>query len=360
MAAIKRKVQYIYVADKIRTWVKSQKLKPDTPVMSCRDIAQKYDVSIKTARNAVTQLVDEGVLYLVQGSGTFVKNYLGKERELNIGCAISYSKQHSENEELSTKLRQYSDVALDFLSKHNCNIQHIPNIVIHNNDELKKYIDGLDGLLISAMDVDLAECNELYKLNIPIVIFQAEHEHDLPFSQVVPDHFIAMRKLFELARPEMYSKLIVVYQDYSNLIARRDAFVKCALNAGFSEEQIDFCEAVEGESYSIGMKIADIPGSKLIFSTSAMLTMPVYNALCNNKLIPGQDFELIGYDDLENIEAHSGSTSQITAIDYSRKMASLTAAELLIEEIRKKRNFKMVVKLPTELIIRESALSFVK
>jgi GntR family transcriptional regulator len=38
-----------------------------------RKIAQKYQVSVGTVRQAISQLVDEGYLYRVQGKGTFVR-----------------------------------------------------------------------------------------------------------------------------------------------------------------------------------------------------------------------------------------------------------------------------------------------
>lgn len=351
MLAIKRKVQYLDVADKIRYWIKTQKLKPDTPIMSCRDIAQKYQVSPKTARNAVMELVKDDLLYLVQGSGTFIKKTTKKERQLEIGCAIGAESYSVDNK----LLNQFIHAPLNYLKKNGCNIRHIPNVIVHDNNELKKYIEGLDGFLVSAVSVNLHECTELYKIDLPIVIYQSEHEFNLPFSQVVPDHFIAMRKFFAKVNPRSYSKLIILYQDYSNLIARRDAFAACALEAGFSSEQIEYNEIGMEGAYGAGIKISKISDSKLIFATAGNFAAQAYNALRENGKIPGIDFEMVGYDN--KIGADLEGKSPVTTIDYSHETTFLIAAELLVKEIRKKRDFKQIIKVPTNLIIRNTTLS---
>lgn len=53
----------------------------DTPIESERDLAEKYDASRMTVRNAVNELVHEGYLYRNKNKGTFVadKQYNHKE-----------------------------------------------------------------------------------------------------------------------------------------------------------------------------------------------------------------------------------------------------------------------------------------
>jgi GntR family transcriptional regulator of arabinose operon len=349
MITLKRKVQYVEVADKIRNWIKSGRCKPGTPIMSCRDIARNYDVSVKTVRNAVKLLVDENLLSPVQGGGTFVCDNSESKRQLNIGCAISSLSHHSDSIEYSQRLRQSTLAAVDYLMSNKCSVRYIPGIVIHNYSELQEYISGLDGLLISVLDVNVSGCVDLHKLPIPVVIFMGENEFNLPFSQVVPDHFSAMRKAFSRLNPEDFSSLVIVYNNYPNHIARRDAFAACAREGGFDETWIEFHESQEGEAYNSGLKIADMPPRTLICTTSAMLTIPIYNALGDHGMNIGRDFDMISYDSLESMQTRYGSSAAITAIDYSHDKASKLAAELLIKEIRGKRDFHQVIKMPTEL-----------
>ena len=45
---------------------------PDTPIPSERELCEQYGISRMTARQSITELVRDGLLYRVQGKGTFV------------------------------------------------------------------------------------------------------------------------------------------------------------------------------------------------------------------------------------------------------------------------------------------------
>ncbi len=47
---------------------------PDGRFLSEREIAEKYDVSRTTVRKAIARLCNQGFLYKIHGSGTFIKN----------------------------------------------------------------------------------------------------------------------------------------------------------------------------------------------------------------------------------------------------------------------------------------------
>ena len=64
--------------------------------MSARDFAARFKVSMLTANRALNRLVDEGLLYRVQGSGTYVKeiqpysNALGDDLESGLANASPF------------------------------------------------------------------------------------------------------------------------------------------------------------------------------------------------------------------------------------------------------------------------------
>jgi DNA-binding transcriptional regulator YhcF (GntR family) len=351
---IKRNVRYLEVADRLRKLIQSRDLSFGDSIMPCREIAQSYEVSLKTARNAVSHLVKEGVLYQVRGSGTFVGKKAGTARKLSIGCAVPAF----DSDETSTQvLRQFGQLAVKTLTGHNCEVRHIPNVVFHNYDELQTYIGDLDGLLISGTQVALDQCQSLSRLQIPVVIFQSEYEHNLSFSQVVPDHFVAMRQAFALLKKESCPSIVAVYQDLANLRARSEAFAACALEAGFKEEQLHRRVTTIGEAYSLGLELATCAQGTLVFSASDNLTIPIYKAFRDSGLTPGQDFSLIGYDNFEALGAGPEETPVLTAIDYSREAVVRKAVDLLVEEIREPRSYKQIIKMPTRLTIRQSALT---
>ncbi len=360
MINLKRKVQYIEVADKIRGWINSGKCKPGAAIMSCRKLARTYNVSIKTVRNAIKLLVDENLLHPIQGGGTYVRDVSIVERRLNIGCAISALWERPATTEYTQRLRYSTLTAADYLTANNCNIRHIPGIVIHRNAELQEYIGDLDGLLISALDVDINQCKEPPRLSIPTVIFMGEFESSLPMSQVIPEHLSAMRKAFAQLRVHDFTRIVVVYNNCPNHLARRDAFTACALETDMTRTEITDLESPLGEAYNSGLKIAAMSPGTLVCCTSATLAIPIYNALGDRHMKIGVDFDMICYDSLDSMQTRHGSSSQITTIDYSHSRASLLAAEMLVKEIREKTDFRQIIKLPTELTIGSAAKQRIK
>jgi DNA-binding GntR family transcriptional regulator len=66
---------YQQVAARLRAQIESGQLKRDQALPSESDICQRYGVGRSTARRAVAQLRDEGIVYTVPQRGSFV----GKE-----------------------------------------------------------------------------------------------------------------------------------------------------------------------------------------------------------------------------------------------------------------------------------------
>lgn len=64
--------KYYQLKEIIRDMVEKEELEAGQAIPPERELCERYGVSRMTARQAVTELVNEGLLYRVQGSGTFV------------------------------------------------------------------------------------------------------------------------------------------------------------------------------------------------------------------------------------------------------------------------------------------------
>lgn len=64
---------YIQLKDNIKKAIEDGELKPDNQIPSERELCNKYNVSRITVRQAIAEAVNEGLLYKIQGKGTFVK-----------------------------------------------------------------------------------------------------------------------------------------------------------------------------------------------------------------------------------------------------------------------------------------------
>lgn len=63
---------YHQIKDLIKDMIKNEELKPGDSVPSERELSKIHQVSRMTANKAVSELVDEGILYREKGKGTFV------------------------------------------------------------------------------------------------------------------------------------------------------------------------------------------------------------------------------------------------------------------------------------------------
>ncbi|TPW74846.1 GntR family transcriptional regulator [Schumannella soli] len=65
---------YVQLADVIRDKIKGGEWVPDQKIPSENEFNQLYGISRMTARQVLSRLVDEGLLFRVQGKGTFVSH----------------------------------------------------------------------------------------------------------------------------------------------------------------------------------------------------------------------------------------------------------------------------------------------
>jgi len=68
--AVRKKHKYETLREKLES--KFSKLSPDAKIASARELANTYGVSIMTIRQALAALADDGVIYTIPGSGTYV------------------------------------------------------------------------------------------------------------------------------------------------------------------------------------------------------------------------------------------------------------------------------------------------
>lgn len=64
---------YMQLKEKIKSAIEEGTLKPNDQIPSERELCNKYNVSRITVRQAIAEAVNEGLLYKIQGKGTFVK-----------------------------------------------------------------------------------------------------------------------------------------------------------------------------------------------------------------------------------------------------------------------------------------------
>ncbi|MFE0186943.1 GntR family transcriptional regulator [Streptomyces sp. NPDC058989] len=65
---------YIQAAEVLRRQIKAGTLKPGDKLPSARELQDRYGIASSTVQNALRLLKSEGLVYSVQGRGSFVRN----------------------------------------------------------------------------------------------------------------------------------------------------------------------------------------------------------------------------------------------------------------------------------------------
>ncbi|MDN3056227.1 GntR family transcriptional regulator [Streptomyces sp. SRF1] len=89
---------YQQAAEAIRSDIKAGKLKPGEQLPSHRELQERFGIANMTARSALRVLREEGLIYTVQGRGSYVADVIGPEGELIEPKRIERPRAASETE----------------------------------------------------------------------------------------------------------------------------------------------------------------------------------------------------------------------------------------------------------------------
>src|SRR6266446_8799083 len=76
--------RYYQLKEIMRERIRSGEWKPGDLIPSERELGEKYGISRMTARQAITDLVNEGLFYREQGKGTFVSRHKITQQLINL------------------------------------------------------------------------------------------------------------------------------------------------------------------------------------------------------------------------------------------------------------------------------------
>ena len=357
---VSKRIRVKDIADHIRDEISRKRLKAGTAVMSSRDFASKFKVSMLTANRALNKLVDEGVLYRVQGSGTFVKGNQNTS-SLVIGIADMSAEQNTPGQYASNGI--FLDSCLMQLSKYDCKVKYLSYKDFCEFEKTPALLNSIDGLVISASYFDERTKKIFEKYKGVLTLYRNESILDLSCNQVIPDLDTGFAEIFTNVSPDNYQGIIIIGAEHSNAYARCEHFLKQALKAGFKKEKviekhvnIDSGDNVRLKAYKSVMEIVNQFCNKLVFCASDLIALGLIDAAKEKGIDPGKDFDLVSYDNLEAYGMHPYVEPFLTTIDYPKKEIARKAVELTVTAVKKNDRCQHIIKVPTHLIIRETGL----
>lgn len=175
------KPKYVIVKNKLKESILTNKYGVKEKIPSESELATMFSVSVHTVRRAVNQLVNEGYLRKIQGSGTYVSDdYLNLTKSPNgnktIGLVTTYLSEYI----FPSIIRGIEKV----LSEHNYSLllSSTHNNVKNERDSLEKMLSqDIDGLIIEPTKSSLVNPNLDYYLEImqskkPLLMLHAGYD----------------------------------------------------------------------------------------------------------------------------------------------------------------------------------------
>lgn len=197
---------------------------------------------------------------------------------------------------------------------------------------------------------------ELKANNIPIVLVDSSFSHKW-CSRVISDDFEGAKTATEYLLKLGHRKIGFVTNVLSRGFAkiRYDGFVQAMKNADFELNKNDICildydDEISAEERSIAIEFLEKQKPSAIFCASDPLAMKIINVLYSlNTKVP-DDISVIGF---AGVKYTAFSSPALTTVKQPFIEMGQRASEILLSEIKEK-SIKQEVKIPVELIIRDS------
>lgn len=325
-------------------------------VSSTRDIAEQYQVSPLTAHKALQKLVDEGMLFRVRGSGTYLKRSMQKTVRIGIAdCSIT----HLFNKDMELIQNLIINYCIDYLSDQNYTVQTISYAELTNVRTASRLLTDLDGLLLSYNYFDTIVLSHLKGRLFPIILYRHEFVDPSPLSQVIYDFEPGIREAIRELHISPDDPPVLIYEATPSSLARKKVWMEQLVRTGFSEKQLLSYEVHYNNRLVECFRLARVYGPKLqgrlLITCTDDIAASIIDALAPEGLLPGRDFRLLSIGNSEQYGFKLFQQPGIASIDMPMKNIALESCKLLIRQIQDPSNCQHIIRIPGHFIMRSSA-----
>ncbi|SIS74994.1 GntR family transcriptional regulator [Alicyclobacillus vulcanalis] len=337
--------KYVMVKEQIREWIRTGKVKPGQKIYSENELIKMFRVSRHTIRQAVGDLVHEGLLYREQGAGTF--------------CAFPQEERLPGEPQ---EARKYIGVITTYISDYifPTIIRGIESYVTNKGyslilactyNNLAKEAQCLESILqrpIAGLIVEPTESStynpniryylELEQRKIPYVMINQYYPQLDPPHLIMDDKkggWLATRHVLELS----HRKLMGVFKtDDLQGVYRMQGFMDACREAGVSVKPEwlityrteDLDEEVVRRVRSALEREDDRPTAMVCYNDQ--LAVRVLDVLRELGLRVPEDISLVGYDDSYLAEA---TEIKLTTVEHPKTQMGLDAAKWVMRAIER-------------------------
>jgi GntR family transcriptional regulator, arabinose operon transcriptional repressor len=367
-----QKTKYNMVKEKIVEWIETGKVNPGEKIYSENELVQIFGVSRHTVRQAVGDLVHEGLLYREQGAGTFCSH---RPKQSQQPHHLSSSNTNGKNiGVITTYISDYIFPSIikgieSYLTTQGYSLTF--SCTDNNVEKEKQCLQtmlgrNIDGLIVeptksSNYNPNINYYLELEQNNIPYLMINQFYSQLMPPHIIMNDErggFIATEHLIKLG----HEKIIGLFKtDDLQGVHRMQGFIRAFREHGvtfFPEMVITYSTE---DVYSKTLNQLEEFFSKdekptAIVCYNDQLAVSILDVLRKLDLKVPEDVSIVGYDDSFLAEA---TEVKLTSVTHPKMEMGIEAAKWIVSAVEKKEMPPSKVYEP-ELVVRNSTMQLKK
>ncbi|MEK8128712.1 GntR family transcriptional regulator [Paenibacillus filicis] len=371
----KKQLLYVQIAGKIKSEIRSRKLKPHDPVPSEGEFASLFGVSRMTTKLALESLAKQGIVYRLARRGTFIAEGYEDAAAEHEDTVVLPDRDYVKKRRIALVVPNLDDyVARIMVSienearKMDCHL--LVKITKDRDDESnclqELYEDQVDGVILYPRG--RKTCSEkvlrLSLLKYPLVIIDRIFR-EVQIDCVYHDHYQGAYRLVEYLIEQGHKEIGYLSMSFDGVTSREERY------RGYLEALLDNQLPINShnmylhcnESY---MDNLTSPNDQIVafFEQNPALTAVMcaddylatscmYTAFSMKKSVP-DDVSVVGFAD---IQLASLLPVPLTTSRQATELLGVAAFDLLAKRMEKSNEVATTIKVPTDLVERSSVRS---
>jgi len=350
---------YKQVVDHIKHQIEDGYLKPGDRIGSHHDLARDYNVSLITVRKALSELINEKIVYSRMGKGTYVA-----ERRI---CA-----DFAEHINLGLVLRDLNSPffsrIVEEIERHasrlgaNLLVSTSSNSIEMENRQIKRYMDiGISGLILTSITSRSHVSPLVRKLhtdNFPYVIVAFTEDEDINYVGVDHEYgaYLATEHLIKTGHERI--GYINSENGYHLGEVRKAGYIRALNTHGIlHDEEYHFRLRGRGNwldyesGYEIGIQVSGMSARPdAIFAYNDLAALGFQRAVLDRGIKVPDEIAIIGFD---NIKRGVVCPVPLTTIDQCPEEIAAKAINIVMNKINRIDTSNRIILKP-KLIVRDS------
>jgi GntR family transcriptional regulator, arabinose operon transcriptional repressor len=363
-----QKTKYNMVKEKITEWITTGKVSPGEKIYSENELVKMFGVSRHTVRQAVGDLVHEGLLYREQGAGTFCSHSIGENQTKEL---LQNSTNHG-TKNIGVITTYISDYIFPSIIKgiesylttkgYSLTFACTDNDIEKEKQCLQTMLSrNIDGLIVeptksSNYNPNINYYLELEQNNIPYLMINQYYSQLMPPHIIMNDEhggYIATEHLIKLG----HEKIIGIFKtDDLQGVNRMQGFIRAFREHGlpFFPDMVITFTTEDAERKILDQLNKYLAAEKMptaIFCYNDQIALSVSDMLRGLQLNVPEDVSLVGYDDSYLAEA---SEIKLTSVTHPKMDMGIEAAKWIVSAVEGNENIPQSVIYEPELVVRSS------